>query len=450
MDSHKRFTARRWGWGWLLCNLLYGALLAVGGCAHLTPGGSKEVAKDQATGRSVPEAELKADLQRFTQSYFDRSGEALEQMEPGLTPSLRADLLRRLLIYDSSALAIATGPVPAVNLLDMLVFTRLTRESFESHWLPKRFGENAQPLLEVLRQAESEIWATGSKLLTNEQEQGLNRMIETWQSANPDRTRVELVRLDQFSKLVGKQAVDKTASGAMSSVKAMGHTVDAAVLLGERAMFVGQFMPSLIRLQARLAALEMYADGASVLSDQEPVFAQAAQLLQRTEKLMAEASALTERAQGMKPMLEDGAMLADKLQRVSQEARLLTEALGPLSTNLTPLLEMRTDARGQQVTALERVLEQSSALSERSLLLLEEVRSMVPAQGAKKDAGYAGLASALERGVRRVFWYLVLLGVVWTTLFWGGYYLVRRRMERPPEHPRPRGGHAAHRPSSAS
>jgi hypothetical protein len=42
--------------------------------------------------------------------------------------------LRETLIYVSSAIEIATGPLPSVNLVDMLVFLRLCRVAVERHW----------------------------------------------------------------------------------------------------------------------------------------------------------------------------------------------------------------------------------------------------------------------------------------------------------------------------
>lgn len=433
--------------------ILASLLLTASGpsCAHVRGIGGKEVAKEQSTGRSVTEAELKADLQRFTQTYFDRSAEALERMEVHLPSSLRADLLRRLLIYDSSALSIASGPLPAVNLLDMLVFTRLTRESFESHWMPRVFGEAGEPLLNVLREAEADIWSMSSKVLSPQNRADLSQMVETWQRANPDRTRVELVRFDQFSKLVGDDAIRKTTSGALGSVRAMGHAADAAVLLGERAMFLGQFMPTLLRLQARLGALEMYSDGASFLSSHGDALGRTEQLLVRSERLLAQTNQLAERIETLEPLVEQGTALASQLERMAHEAQKLTESLGPITSNLEPLLAARTDAAGRPETALESVLQQSNQLSERSLNLLREVRQLVPSEGREKNS-YSALASDISRGARRIFWYLVLLGVAWTTLFWGGYYLVRRRMERPRAQPRSggHGGHAGPRPSSVS
>ncbi len=416
--------------------------LSTEACAHIKMGGAREVAKEQATGRSVTEAELKADLHRFTQMYFDRSGEALERMEPTLPADQRVVLLRRLLIYESSALSIATGPVPAVNMLDMLVFTRLTRETFESYWGPKVFGPQGAPLLEVLQQAEAEIWASGRRLLTDEQEQSIEQMIEAWKRANPDRTRVELVRFEQFSKLVGKAAVEKTTSGALGSVTAMGQTADAAVLLGERALFLGQFMPTLLRVQARIGALEMLSDTGQMLSGQT-------QLVGQTEQLLQQASALADQAQALAPLLGQVSSLTMQLERVTQEAQRLSEALEPTSARLAPLLALREDAHGKTVTGLEQALERGNELSERSLALVQEVRSLVPPD-TKKRGALDVLAAELDRGARRLLGYLLLLGVAWAVFFWGGYYLVRRLLEPASGSGAGRRGHGGARPSSVS
>lgn len=422
------------------------------GCAHIKSAGAREVAKERSTGRSISEAELKSDLQRFTQMYFDRSGEAIERMEGALPVNLRDTLLRRVLIYDSSALAIASGPVPAVNLLDMLVFTRLTRDTFEVYWGPKVFGDTGAPLLDLLRHAEADIWASAGKVLTDEQEQRIDGMIEAWKKANPDRMRVELVRFDQFSKLVGAAEVQKTASGALGSVKAMGHVADAAVLLGERAMFVGQFMPSLLRIQARLGALEIANDAVSMLGSHTELAGSAGELLGRSERLVSAMQDLTQRAEAMAPMLDQAVVLTQNLERVTQEAQTLTKAVEPMGERFAPLLESQVDAQGNHVLAIERVLRESSDLTARSLALVEQVRSLVP-KSAEKQGPLDVLWGDLDRGARRLVGYLSLLGVAWATFFWGGYYLVRRRLDERASGSRKSGGsssshgHVGPRPS---
>jgi len=54
--------------------------------------------------------------------------------------------LRRLLLYGSSTLDIASGPRPEVNVVDMLVFVSLSRQTLENYWIPKVFGDDGLPL----------------------------------------------------------------------------------------------------------------------------------------------------------------------------------------------------------------------------------------------------------------------------------------------------------------
>ena len=92
---------------------------------------------------ALPPLELQEALQRFTTQFADRVTQATEALERSSPPGVRDEALRKNLLYVSSALEIATGPDPWVNLLDMIVFVRLCRAVLERHWIPEVYGEGA-------------------------------------------------------------------------------------------------------------------------------------------------------------------------------------------------------------------------------------------------------------------------------------------------------------------
>jgi hypothetical protein len=416
-------------------------------------GGAREVTKDKQ-GRSISEMELQQDLQRFTGSYFDRNTEAAEEITKNLDPELQHELLKRVLVYDSSALDIVSGKVTAVNLLDLLVFTSLTREAYERYFLPEVFGAAGKPLLESLQRSEEEMWELGEQVLTPEQLARLRGLMAEWQRENPGQIRVEMVRLSRFSKVASHfaQKEEDAARGLLAGVKAATQTADAAVLLGERAMFFAQRAPFLFRLQARVGAYEIARDGVRQLAGQAKLLDRTEDLLNRTNAIVEKSTALMEQTGQLEPMLRELTQLTENATVVTREARLLNASLTPLTERLAPLLEERVNAQGEPELAIESVLDRGNELSERSYDLVRELHALLP-DGQQGERRIVTLRSEMDKGLRRIFGYLALLGAAWATFFWGGYYLVRRRMdERVARGPKaPRGGHLppGARPSSA-
>src|SRR5688572_28625956 len=115
---------------------LLAALAALGGCAHTTPTRGHEV-QVRGRGRAVNEVELQQDVQRFTARLMASTHNAAYPISQSFDPAQRMEALRLLLVWQSSALDITMGPVPAVNLLDMIVFVSLSRSVFDRYWLPE-------------------------------------------------------------------------------------------------------------------------------------------------------------------------------------------------------------------------------------------------------------------------------------------------------------------------
>jgi hypothetical protein len=402
-------------------------LSPLSGCAHMKTGGSREAGKEQDSGRSVTEAELQENLQRFTSEYFDRTAEAVDEVEKDVPPEQFHALLKRVLLYDSAALEIASGKLPSVNMLDMLVFTTLTRDRFEQYWQPKVFHEAGVPLLGALKDLEADMWSRARRVMRPEQEARLRGMIEDWRRANPDLLRVELIRFSAFSKLAGKVASEKESGGLFRSLTSVTQTADEAVLLGERAMFLAQFAPFLMRMQGRVGAYEVTHDSLSQLSGQAALLDRTDRLLARTEQLLDRASLLVQTTATLEPVVAELSVLSENADAVMREARLLSESLDPITQRIDPLLSGRLDAEGRPTTGLEQALQSGNQLTGSTLDVLSELRALLPARQPGQER--APLAEEVDRGLRRLFGYLALVGAAWAAFFWGGYYLVRRRAE---------------------
>ncbi len=87
----------------------------------------------------VSKSELQSRVQRFAGVFIDRASQAIHFMERDIKDDEgKRQAIERLLAYSSSAVEIATGPTPEVNLLDMVVFITLVNDRWEHYWRPKR------------------------------------------------------------------------------------------------------------------------------------------------------------------------------------------------------------------------------------------------------------------------------------------------------------------------
>jgi hypothetical protein len=223
----------------------------------------------------MDELELQQHLQRFTTQFADRVTQATETLERSSPPGVRDEALRKNLLYVSSALEIATGPDPEINLLDMVVFVRLSRAALEHHWIPEVYRENGAELLEVFARSEEELGAVTEAALSPSQRAQLAHLVDAWLEENPAQIRVEGVRLADFAAAAGSAAAERAieAKGLLSSVTTASHAANQALLLSERGLFLFHRLPFLWRLQARLAARDMLADAVAQLLEgpQAPV-----------------------------------------------------------------------------------------------------------------------------------------------------------------------------------
>lgn len=211
----------------------------------------------------MSQAELQQDVQRVAMAFMDRvaqAGDALavDAQEPARTRAL----LQQVLLYNSAALDIASGPHPAINVLDMLVFTTLCRTVLERHWIPGTLGQDGEALLAAFASTEPELWEVAAKILDAGQQADVRESIAAWQVEHADQFRVEGVRFLEFSEHVGTASRERAerTRGLLGQVRSATRSADQALLIGERAMFVMHRMPFLIRLQTRIGAQDVLSD----------------------------------------------------------------------------------------------------------------------------------------------------------------------------------------------
>jgi hypothetical protein len=216
----------------------------------------------------MDDIELQQDVERYASQLTERVTQALEPLERSPNAAVSDTALRQNLLSASAAVDIASGPFADVNLLDMLVFVRLSRQVIEEYWVPEVYGTGGEDLQVAYRKSEEELWSIADKVLDEPRKRDLMDLIDQWRTANPGQVRVEGVRLGDFSGAAGDAARARAAKakGLLSSVRSATQAADQALLLAERARFLVVRMPFLVRLQFRLAAREIVSDTLSHLT----------------------------------------------------------------------------------------------------------------------------------------------------------------------------------------
>lgn len=224
----------------------------------------------------MSQVEIQRQIERFTAKFIDDLTQAADALHKTDTDEQQR-VLRRVLLYASSALDIASGPQPEMNVLDMLVFVTLSRRSLEGCWLADLMGDGGHGLIAVFAEFERHIWDISDDIMDGSQQHQLRELIRAWGVAHTDHARVEWVRFDDISIRDDSASHDhaRTARGLLRSIQLAAQTADQALLLGERALFITRRLPAVLRLHARVGAHEMLNDVGHLSSVQAQLAANA-------------------------------------------------------------------------------------------------------------------------------------------------------------------------------
>ena len=299
--------------GWMSLRALFSLLLfALPGCgvAHDVidlPGDAVRAVSPGSPKKAPDPAELQQNLLRFTDEFqstlilaFDR----MDKVDPRISLHWRIALA-------SATTSIASGAHPMANLLDMTVFVTLGRYAVEQHWQPKVFGEPGKPLLEAFRAGEAEIWRLAGAVLKPEEALEFRKAVEAWHRDHPSPDSLLAARAMGFASEVAtawpetaktRGLLDVLKLDPLSGLDPAIREITQARLFAERALFVTQRLPRLLRWQAELTGLDLL-----------------------------DAPAIRQ--------LERAAVAAEKLpDRISREREELVKALEAQERNLRPLV----------------------------------------------------------------------------------------------------------------
>jgi hypothetical protein len=128
----------------------------------------------------------------------------------------------------------------------MVVMVTLGRMVCEQHYA-KIHGSEVAPIIDGFKKAEADIWQIASDILTDEQQQKLMGLIQTWRQNNPKNIVFSSVRFSEFEKFRGfsDDSGETSSGGLFRSVAKATEQVEEMRLISERAMYLGSRLPML-------------------------------------------------------------------------------------------------------------------------------------------------------------------------------------------------------------
>ncbi|AKV01515.1 hypothetical protein AKJ09_08178 [Labilithrix luteola] len=215
--------------------------------------------KRSAVQRARSAVELQEDLMRFEGRFSARLASAFEPLVESQDPAVGVRATRDQLDFMASALDIAVGSSPEVDLLDMVTLVALGREAMARRWKEDVHGPDTRRVTEAFRTSFDDISTIARTVISADVEAQLGRVIREWMAENPRMENVATVRLSAYAE--NREANNaRTAAGLFSLVRGAAQAADTAILLGERALYATQRLPVLVRMHARITSKTIFAD----------------------------------------------------------------------------------------------------------------------------------------------------------------------------------------------
>lgn len=344
---------------------------------------------------------LQQRLMRFADDYSGRLVVAMDRLSSPTNSAGAVTRLRLKLDCVGSTFAVATGPNDLMNLADMFVLTTLTRTIVQEQWLPGVYGESALPMLAACQEGESNITAIALTVVSPQQLNEVRAAIAEWRKTHPDLRSALFARgLGLEVEMAARQQNTEAASGSVFSLlhldplarlEPAARELAQTRLFAERALFLGQRKPTLLRWQVELLVLETAAT--PPMREIRTNSTEVAGALQRASKtveelpalirsereaifkaLPSQAAALTNLASQLTAILEAGTKLSESFNTTLQTAHEIQETRAAESarkreqTGVTPqpsrIEDYTESARqvelaAQQLTELLRTINQT-------------------------------------------------------------------------------------------
>lgn len=285
--------------------------------------------------------ELQSQLLRFADNAIETLNLATSKLQKNDEQTTqRRNLLMRRIAITNDILAVATGANTYADLIDMVILATLNRMNVEDYWMPKIHSESAKPYLLASQDVEKAIWLVAANALKKDQIKELRTAIKNWHKQYPNaRSPRDLGSLGFSSEIA--QMNHSSQSGITSSVFNLLSIdplagLDPATrelantrLFAERGMFLARHMPTLIRWETELLAiqtleipqLEKLLDDTAQLSESADRFSQTAERLPGL--ISTERQQIVEALDAQRPGLIS---LAAQAEKALDAGKLMSEA----------------------------------------------------------------------------------------------------------------------------
>jgi hypothetical protein len=315
------------------CSLVQKAVEVPGQTVRAVTPGAKN-------SNAVDPVDVQEKLLRFADGFFVSMIVNADNLRLGTNAPDPVKVLQWKIMIGSETCSIASGPNAIADVLDMTVFVSITRVGLEDYWQSKVYGESAQPMLEAWRRAETNIWLLASTLLKPAQQAELRQAIADWYRENPSAANGLSARALGFAAQVTKANSANASSASsfynllnidpLSGLDPVTRQIAETRLFAERALFVTQKMPTLLRWQTELVTLNAVDTPAvrQMVTNSTEIAASADRFARVAEQLPGQIS--TEREEIMKALQAQ----ETKLTPLVDEVRQTLTAGSQMSTSL--------------------------------------------------------------------------------------------------------------------
>ena len=241
------------------CRIIQGAADLPGDAVRvILPGGKK--------GQTVDLVELQQTLMRFSDEFTAGLVVSTDKLRLGTNLPPRAEILKWKINSCSAVWGIASGQNALANLLDMVAVVTLARLTVADHWVSSAYGQSARPLLAVCQEAETNVWQIAGGVLNPSQQEELRSAILAYYVRKPDPESVLFVRA--YSILAATDAKGERGGRSehgsvfsllmidpLAGLSPATRELAQTRLFGERAVFLAQRMPQLLRWETETWSL---------------------------------------------------------------------------------------------------------------------------------------------------------------------------------------------------
>jgi hypothetical protein len=312
-----------------------------------------------------------------------------------ITPMDREFIQSMRVAYVTSAIAIATEAEPLKQLLNMYIMVSLQLSVWESTKQPFLL-KYKEKIIITLRTLKSNISEIAHKVLTVKDVELLDKAINDWRQLNEDQFYVAFIRFDDFQSTEAKlrllESIDR--KGVFASIQNAEQDLRDLEKLSERALFIANRFPILIRWQSELFVyriastdefinfgrdMEAFRNSIQNVSDTfasipDEIADQRAKLVsdvaaqfytQRQETLLQVNSILTAQRKGFFSDIEDN---SDSLIEIFRELALVAKSLQQMTTALEKITATNENSRSEQsdysVSDISEIVKDSNDLTE--------------------------------------------------------------------------------------